>query len=158
VPPNALTKDETPPLKLNLGCGGLLMDGFAGVDLVALPGVDVVHDLNVLPWPFKDATADEIVALDIFEHVDDALDFMGECGRILQAGGVLRLRTPHWQSPNAFCDPTHKRFPTEKTWDYFCPDTEFGQKYGAAYARGVAFRKLLVQLRGQELVVALERL
>jgi predicted SAM-dependent methyltransferase len=55
-------------LKLNLGAGGLLITGMVAVDIVQLPYVDVVHDLDRLPWLFRDASADEIFALDIYEH------------------------------------------------------------------------------------------
>ena len=158
MPPSVSSTGVSTPLKLNLGCGGLLADGFTGVDLVEMPGVDVVHNLDVLPWPFEDASCDEILASDIFEHVSDPVGFMTECGRVLEKGGVLRIRTNYWKCENAYTDPTHKRFATEKSFDYWCPETEFGEKYGAAYARGVGFRKMLVQLRGQELVVILERL
>ena len=145
-------------LKINLGAGGLLLDGFTNVDIEPLPGIDVVHDLDAGPWPWDDASASEIVASDIFEHVDDPLLFMGECGRVLEDQGILRIRTSYWRSENAFTDPTHRRACTEKTFDYWCPSTVIGQRYGPAYARGTAFAKLRCAMEGQELVVVLRRL
>jgi len=45
---------------LELGCGANKTPGAVGVDRVAGPGVDVVHDLSRLPWPFPDNTFDEV--------------------------------------------------------------------------------------------------
>ena len=117
-------------IKVNLGCGTLPLDGWVNLDMVALPGVDVVHDLDVVPWPFKDGEAEEISAEDVFEHVGDPLAFMAECWRVLAPGGHLRLRTSYWKSESAFTDPTHKRFCTELTFDYWCPGEGLHQAYG----------------------------
>ena len=145
-------------MRLNLGAGSVPEPGYLNVDTVDLPGIDQVWDLDQFPWPWESSTAERIRAFDVFEHIDKPLEFMRECHRVLRPNGLLDIHTCFWQSENAYTDPTHKRYCTEKTFDYWCPETEFGEKYGAAYARGVAFRKMLVQLRGQELVVILERL
>ena len=39
--------------KLHLGCGKVIKKGFINLDSVKLKGVDVVHNLDVYPWPFK---------------------------------------------------------------------------------------------------------
>jgi SAM-dependent methyltransferase len=145
-------------IRLNLGAGGLQPDGYVHVDIVALPGVDVVHNLDEAPWPWGDGEVEVILAYDIFEHINDPLVFMRECGRVLAPGGRLHLRTTWWQSENAYTDPTHKRFCTQHTFDYWVPGTEIGDRYGAAYAQGVAFAKEKWLLDGQELVITLRRL
>lgn len=145
-------------VKINLGCGIRTRDGWLNLDVAALPGVDVVHDLDAVPWPFKDGVAEEISAEDVFEHVEDPLAFMAECWRVLAPGGHLRLRTSYWKSESAFTDPTHKRFCTELTFDYWCAGTEYFERYGAAYARGCEFLKIEVRLEDAELLVHLVRL
>ena len=144
-------------IRINLGCGMRPEPGWANVDRVAMPGVNVVHDLDVLPWPFSSRSADEIKGEDIFEHVADPLGFMAECHRILLPGGSLRLRTTWWQAENAYSDPTHRRFCTDKTFDYWCRGTGFFERYGAAYAQGAEFEKADVHVDGQELLVHLIR-
>lgn len=145
--------------RLNLGCGSRQMAGWVNVDCAEIPGVDVVHDLDVIPWPWGDASITEISGFDIFEHVNNPIGFMNQCGRILRPGGILNLHTNYWKSENAFTDPTHKRFCTEKSFDYWCQGTEFNERYGAAYAApGVLFEKVKVYLDGTELVAILRRI
>jgi SAM-dependent methyltransferase len=145
-------------IRLNLGCGARPEPGWVNLDVVRLPGVDVVHDLDVLPWPFADGAAVQVKGEDVFEHVSDPLGFMAECHRVLVPGGSLYLRTSYWQSENAYSDPTHQRFCTTRTFDYWCVGTEFHERYGAAYARGCTFEKTDVHVHDQELVVHLTRL
>lgn len=145
-------------MKLNLGCGTHPREGWVNLDRVKMPGVDVVHDLDDLPWPFIDGEAEEIFGEDVFEHVDDPIGFMAECWRVLAVGGHLRLRTTFWQSKSAYTDPTHKRFCTELTFDYWCIGTEYAERYGAAYARGCGFEKIEVVLDGAELAAHLVKL
>ena len=39
-------------MKLNLGCGLLAEEGFLNVDILDLPTVDQVINLDVFPYPF----------------------------------------------------------------------------------------------------------
>lgn len=145
--------------RVNLGAGYDIRAGWVNVDRVQLPGIEVVHDLDVAPWPWDDTSIDEISAIDVFEHVNDPLVFMNQSHRILKPGGILRMRTPHWQNVNAFTDPTHKRFTTEQTWDYWVSGTEFYSKYGRAYCdEGVAFKKIKIELEAGNLNVVLRSL
>jgi SAM-dependent methyltransferase len=128
-------------VRLNLGCGSQPEPGWVNLDAADIPGVDVVHDLDVFPWPFKDGEAAEIKAFDVYEHVDKPLEFMGECHRVLQPGGLLYIHTSYWKNEDSYRDPTHKRFLTEGSFDYWIPGTYLNQRYGAAYARGRHFAK-----------------
>ena len=126
-------------MRLNLGCGSRPLPKYVNVDVVPLEHVDVVHDLDVTPWPWQDGEATKIVARDIFEHVDNPIAFMTECHRILHPGGTLRLQTGYYQWVDAFTDPTHKRFPTWQTFDYWIPGTVYHKEHNAAYG-GISFR------------------
>lgn len=147
------------PVKINLGCGSDILEGYVNVDCTSLPGVDVVHDLDTGPWPFFDEMFVEIRAYDVFEHVNDPLLFMFECGRLLEPDGLLELHVTHWQTENAFTDPTHKRFCTPSTFDYWIPGTMLHSKYGPAYVRGGAvFQKLSADRDGEEIHFILRRI
>jgi len=47
-------------LKIDIGCGSSRREGFLGLDILKLPGVDVVHNLNELPHSFMYNQMDEI--------------------------------------------------------------------------------------------------
>jgi SAM-dependent methyltransferase len=121
--------------------------------------VDVTWNLDQFPWPWPDQSAAEIHAEDIYEHVDHPLEFMGECWRILQPGGLLRIRTGYWKGESSYTDPTHKRFLTERSFDYWIPGTFYYERYGAAYARGASFRQRKRPIvTGDNLLIQLERI
>lgn len=103
------------------------------VDRVALGHVDVVHDLNIMPWPFGDDVAERIEAIDVLEHLDNTVAVMDECWRILQPSGVLHVQAVGWQSENLWRDPTHKRGFHPDTFLYFDPESSWHQSYGRLY-------------------------
>lgn len=140
---------------LNVGAGVWCWPNAVNLDLADLPGVDVIHDLDVFPWPFDDGRFAEVWAQQVFEHVADPIGFMAEAHRVLQHGGILWMTTPHWQSPNSYTDPTHRRHCTEQTWDYWCPGTDLHAQFGAAYAGSAVYRKESVVLSGGDLLVRL---
>lgn len=121
------------PTKLNLACGSKPRKGFINLDIAKIEGVDVVWDLDLIPWCFEDETITAIEAWDIFEHVKDSLGFMAECHRILKPGRQLHIHTGYYANPNSFTDPTHVRFPTQNTFDYWVPGTFLYDTYGDAY-------------------------
>ena len=121
--------------RLNLGCGADIDPDMVNADIVALPGVDVVTDLDK-PWPWKDGSAGYIKASHVFEHLADPLLFMAEAWRVLVPGGLLDIRVPYWKHPFAFTDPTHRRFCTEMTWDYWVPGRDLHTAYGAGFGSG----------------------
>lgn len=135
-------------MKLNLGAGSRPEQGYVNVDQVALPGIEVVHDLNVAPWPWDDGTAFEVKAEDVFEHVDDPLLFMAELWRVLAVNAEVWIHTSYHGEVGSFTDPTHKRFCTLNTFDYWIPGTYLNERYGAAYARGRHFEKVKLFLDG----------
>lgn len=120
------------PTKLNLGCGNDIREGWVNLDIADLPGVDIVHDLNVLPLPFADESFDEILCLDVLEHVDYPI-LLKECHRILRGNGRIRIEVPHFSSNNNFVDPTHRNRFSVKTFNFFCPNTYEGKKRGCYY-------------------------
>lgn len=107
---------------LDIGCGPAKRPGCIGVDRLALPGVDVVHDLGVFPWPFDDDEFDSVYASHLLEHLSDLVRTMEEVHRILKPGGRFVVRVPYYRYEGAFRDPTHVRFFTERTFEYFTPN------------------------------------
>ena len=81
------------------GAGRPIRPGYFNLDLVCFPGVDVVADVECLP--FKD---DSIVAIEcdaVFEHVRRPLNAVLEFARVLRPGGLMHVVVP-------FCHPFHE--------------------------------------------------
>jgi hypothetical protein len=122
-------------MKLELGCGTVPTAGYVHHDRRRhAPHVDIVHDLNELPWPWGDESCEEILGLDVFEHLHLMPEqWLRECYRILTAGGVLQLRVPVFGSPWHVIDPTHVRGFDPLNFDYFIRMRPLWQKYGCYY-------------------------
>jgi Fe-S-cluster containining protein len=106
-------------LRLDLACGDNRALGFVGVDMVKTAAADIVWDLNVYPWPWKDGEVEEITCRHFVEHVEDLMKFMNECYRILKVNGKMNIVTPYYNSVRAWQDPTHVRVISEMTFLYY---------------------------------------
>lgn len=82
--------------KLNLGSGQYSKEGYVNIDWQASSKPDVLHNLNVLPYPFADNTFEYVEASHVLEHLDKPFDVMQELHRIMKPGGVLHLKVPHF--------------------------------------------------------------
>jgi predicted SAM-dependent methyltransferase len=105
---------------LDVGCGPYKRPGAVGLDILPLPGVDVVHNLGKYPYPFQANSFDEIYCYHVLEHVDDMIATVKELYRIMKPGGVLFVRVPHASCcTTAWGDPTHKRFFVHRSFEHF---------------------------------------
>src|SRR3989344_3463022 len=77
--------------KLNFGCGPEIMKGYVNMDILKLQGVDVVHNFNKFPYPFKDNEFDEIYTSHVLEHLDDLIKVMTEFKIIKRKLNFTRL-------------------------------------------------------------------
>jgi SAM-dependent methyltransferase len=99
-----------PGTVLDVGCGSAKRTGAVGLDISPDTDADIVHDLNVFPYPLDDASFDHVLMQDVLEHVRDPTRVVDELHRILRPGGRLQLRTPHFSSVLAYSDPTHLHY------------------------------------------------
>jgi SAM-dependent methyltransferase len=105
------------------------------VDIEASHKPDLVWDLNVLPWPFQDATFDEVHAYELLEHLGqqgDAKSFFAhfyEIWRLLKPGGYLGASVPRWDSLWAWGDPSHRRIISEGSLTYL-DRTQYKEQVG----------------------------
>jgi SAM-dependent methyltransferase len=111
---------------LNLGCGLKHRPDAVNLDRTSLTNPDVVHDLNVRPWPFPDNQFLEVFAFDVLEHLEDIVGTMEELHRICRHDATIEITVPHFSSANAFTDPTHRHFFSRFTFDYFDATHQFG--------------------------------
>jgi ubiquinone/menaquinone biosynthesis C-methylase UbiE len=95
---------------LDIGCGKNKIPHAVGIDIDKSLYPDILHDLNIYPYPIKDNEFDKIYAKHVIEHVNDPTSFIKECYRILKPGGTMFVETPHFSSRVAYSEPDHKRF------------------------------------------------
>ena len=117
-------------MKLYLGSGQKRLPGYTHVDIRPGPTVDVVHDLNRLPWPWENDSAEIIVAEDLVEHLAiNLLEFCDEAWRVVRPGGELFIRTPHHAGVSSWIDPTHRWHLHEQSFQYVDPDSYWGRTF-----------------------------
>ena len=129
-----MTMDSLPGqlvgLRLDIGCGASKQPGWYGIDFQDLPGVDMVHDLTIYPWPLPDECALVAMASHVVEHINPAnmgfVRWMDEVWRLLKPGGEFAIVTPHGWSAGYLQDPTHCNPSNENTWAYFDPEHPSG--------------------------------
>ncbi len=93
---------------LDAGCGNNKLPGAIGVDIRRGTAADVIHDLGLFPYPFKDGVFEQIYCLSAIEHLPDLVGVMNEFHRISRPGGRLHIQTPHFSSVYSWSDPTHR--------------------------------------------------
>lgn len=110
---------------LHLGAGKKYHPEAVNVDLVAATNPDVVHNLDVTPWPLPADHFREVWAYDVIEHLTDVVRAMEEVHRVCADGAVVKITVPHYSCANAFTDPTHKHYFSAASFNYFTGDNEF---------------------------------
>jgi SAM-dependent methyltransferase len=80
-------------MKIELGGGSFGRGGeWINVDMVRT--ADVVHNLDVTPWPFPDDSIDAIYSSHCIEHVKCPISFLSECARVGRLGCEIEIRCP----------------------------------------------------------------
>ncbi len=100
-------------MKLNLGCGPKRLAGWVNADKSAAFQPDQVVDLETFPWPWPDASVDEILLSHVLEHLgqtpDAFIGVMKELWRVCKAGAQVRIHVPDPRHESFLGDPTHVR-------------------------------------------------
>lgn len=128
------------PLRLNLGSGQRHLPGFYNVDLVELPGVDVLADLNEPLAGLPADSVEEVYCRHTLEHVTRFMELVGELHRVTRAGGRIEVIVPHFSNPYGYSDPTHVRFFGLYSFFYFCDVSDQPRRKVPAFYTPVRFR------------------
>jgi SAM-dependent methyltransferase len=56
-------------IKLDIACGARKADGFTGIDIVKVAGVDIKHNLLRFPWPIESNSVSEARCSHFVEHI-----------------------------------------------------------------------------------------
>lgn len=114
---------------LNLGCGNRTLQftpsgrRMLNVDMIQHPSIDLVMDLEEVPWPFDNGQFDTVYILDCLEHLHDILPVMAEIDRVLAPGGQLHMSGPCIGSYNHGTDITHRRGFTSDSFNFLLADS-----------------------------------
>ncbi len=110
-------------IRLDIGGGNSPQPGFVNMDKRDLPGVDIVHDAEDIPWPLPDECVLTAMASHLVEHIKPWLffDFMDEAWRVMRFDGEFAIATPHGRSSGFLQDPTHCNAINETSWAYLDP-------------------------------------
>lgn len=118
-------------VRVNLGCGNDLRDGYINVDASAAVNPDKVWNLEETPLPFDDNSVDEILANHVMEHIHNFIPLMHDIHRICKPGARIHIKTPFYASWGQFNDPTHVRFFSPFTFNYFNTWTNYSHEVSA---------------------------
>lgn len=105
---------------LDLGCGKNKREGAIGVDIAHRPGVDVVWDLDVYPYPFEQDSFELIILNHAIEHIADPAKTLEEIHRIGLPRCRVEIVTPHFTSLNTYADILHRRTFSMHSFDDYC--------------------------------------
>lgn len=129
-------------IRLDIACGSEKANGWTGIDISPLSGVDIVHDLLDYPWPIADASVIEARCFHFVEHIpalcyccrnqqDPLFAFMDELDRIMIKDGTVLIESPHSSNIRAWQDPTHRRGINEDTFAY--TNKTWREEHGVAH-------------------------
>lgn len=119
---------------LDLGCGNKKRIGSIGIDINPRSQADVIHNLNIFPYPFESSTFDEIFVDNVLEHVENVMKTVEEIHRIGKPNSLVKIIVPYFRSRWAYIDPTHRNFFTADSFSYFDPLHQHCQLYSYSLA------------------------
>ena len=109
-------------MKINLGCGNDIREGFVNVDRMKIPGVDVVADIDGGKLPFKDNSVEMILLSHVLEHIQNLEKLLEELYRVCKPNAKIYIRVPYFSHESAFSHYQHIRRFTWTTFDLFDPN------------------------------------
>lgn len=120
-------------MNMNLGCGRNIMDGWANIDSVSLPGVDHVVDLDTGPGALARFAYEPVTNFflsHVLEHIKNPLPLMQACWDVAAPNAYMEIRCPYGSSDDADEDPTHVRRMFLQSTGYFSQPYYWRADYG----------------------------
>jgi len=114
---------------LDCGSGIDKIPGAIRLDNNAKVNPDIIHDLNVVPYPFENNYFNKIYLNNILFQLDDVFLTMKEVHRILKDDSNLIISCAYFRSSYAYHFPGSKNHFTANTFNFFNPDHIFYKKF-----------------------------
>lgn len=105
-------------MKLHLGCGNDYKKGWINCDVSTRVKTDKIVDLEKI-LPFEDNSVHMIKTNHTLEHINNFVSLMHEIHRICRPNTEIQILVPFYSAWGQYNDPTHVRFFTPFTFDYF---------------------------------------
>jgi len=118
-------------IRLHLGCGKDKKENYVNLDSSSDVYPDVVWDLEKTPLPFEDNSIEEVLANHVLEHVINFIPLMHDIWRICKDRAKIKIRTPFYSAWGQYNDPTHVRFFSPLTFNYFGKNKTYSHEVGA---------------------------
>ena len=97
-------------MKINIGGGRKVYEGFLNLDIDPSCNPDIIVDLEIDKLPFEDNTIEEVKAYHILEHLGQGFfHLFQELYRVCKHGAIIDIQVPHPLHLNFITDPTHMR-------------------------------------------------
>lgn len=133
-------------LKIDLGCGTNKKEGFMGMDVLPLPDVDYVINLEEGFSFIENDTVDEFYTSHFLEHIVNLELVLKEIHRTLKADGICKIIVPHFSNPYYYSDYTHKRFFGLYSFNYFSENNNKLKRNVPSYCNDFKFDVLEIKL------------
>ena len=116
--------------RLHLGCGKDIKEGWVNLDMLDLPGVDVVRDI-LRGLPFNDETFEWVYSSNVLEHIPqtEVIWVMNEIWRVTKVGGQFHCILPIAGTHAAYENPTHTANWTPQTIAFFVKGNKMNVYY-----------------------------
>lgn len=105
--------------KVEIGCGKKKRKGFFGIDIVSLPGVDLVANVEKEGIPLPDNVVEHLLFWHSFEHFSDLLFIVSEIWRVCKHYARVEVCAPYMTNVINLSNPYHKIHITEYTFLFF---------------------------------------
>ena len=129
-------------MKLNVGCGNDLLEGYINLDISKEVGADTVCDIrNGLP--FNTDIFEEVIVNNVLTQILEPREFlyvMNELWRVTK--GDIYIRVPNAKDICSFQDPMDCRRFTDQTFTYM----EYKHRRYTQYGKHYGFKPFVVNL------------
>ncbi len=110
-------------INLDVCCGKYKYEGFTGMDMRDVEGVDIVHDVCNFPWPLEDNSCNAVLMRLAWQIIEPKyrIQLMDEFWRVTAPGCKLQIIDQYYKGERAHHDPIGYSCPNEWTFCYFTP-------------------------------------